>query len=82
MNAVAAVQKGSKYEVNVEGTIKPWDKATITVPEIRQLGGFPENLPVLEVNLQDNTERTLGESEIVELKPGHRFAKKVGFRRG
>lgn len=82
MTSSPTVQAGPKYEVNVEGTIKPWDKSTITVPEIRQLGGFPSDQPVLEVNLTDNTERTLAEDEIVELKPGHGFAKKVGFRRG
>jgi hypothetical protein len=70
------------YEVNIEGTIKEWDKPTITVPEIRQLGGFPADQPVLEVNLKDNTERTLAEDEVVDLKPGQGFAKKVSFRRG
>lgn len=82
MATTAEVHAGPKYEVNVEGTIKPWDKATITVPEIRLLGGFPSDQPVLEVNLKDNTERTLAEDEIVELKPGQGFAKKVSFRRG
>lgn len=82
MNAVADVHAGPRYEVNVEGAIKPWDKPTISVPEIRQLGGFPPEQPVLEVNLKDNTERTLGEDEVVELKPGQGFAKKVSFRRG
>lgn len=82
MTSSPEVKAGPKYEVNVEGTIKPWDKETITVPEIRQLGGFPSDQPVLEVNLADNTERTLAEDDVVELKPGHGFAKKVGFRRG
>jgi len=71
-----------RFEVNIEGVIHPWDKPTITVPELRGLGGLPADQPVLEINLKDNTERTLAEDEIVELKPGHGFAKKVQFKRG
>jgi hypothetical protein len=74
--------QGPKFEVDIEGTIHPWDSPSIGVPEIRKLGGLPENLPVIEINLKDNTERTLGEDEVVELKPGHGFAKKVRFQRG
>ena len=28
-------QKGPKYEVNLDGDIRPWPNPTITVPEIR-----------------------------------------------
>jgi hypothetical protein len=52
------------------------------VPELRALGELPADLPVLEINLKDNRERTLNEDEIVEVKPGHGFAKKVQFKRG
>lgn len=38
--------------------------------------------PVIEVNFRDNTERTLAEGEVVEVRPGHGFGKKVGFKRG
>ena len=41
-----------------------------------------ENVKVLEINLQDNTERTLDEHETVHLKPGMGFAKKVRYQRG
>ncbi len=71
-----------KFEVNIEGALYPWDKETITVPEIRELGKLPTDLPVIEVDLKDNTERTLAEDEIVELKPGKGFGKKVSFKRG
>lgn len=73
---------GKKYFVNLEGTEYPWDKDTISVPELRGLGGWDSSQPVLEVNLQDNTERTLAEDAVVELKPGHGFSKKVRFQRG
>ncbi len=74
--------KGPKYEVNVEGTDYPWDAPTITVAQIRELGALPADQPVVEVDLQDNTEKTLTETAIVELKPGQGFAKKVKFQRG
>ena len=36
----------------------------------------------VEVNLDDNTERTLAETDTVTLKPGHGFSKKIKFQRG
>jgi Multiubiquitin len=78
----ASVAAQARFEVNIEGGVHPWDSPTITVPELRALGGLPADQPVLEINLKDNTEHTLNEDEIVELKPGHGFAKKVQFKRG
>jgi hypothetical protein len=74
--------QGPKFFVNIEGTEYPWDQDTITVPQIRRLGSLPTDIPVLEINLEDNTERTLDENETVHLKPGHAFAKKVRYQRG
>jgi len=82
MNAQPAASKGPKYLINVEGAEHPWDEDTITVPQIRELGGFVATDPVIEVDLKDNTERTLGEDEVVEIKPGRGFGKKVRFQRG
>jgi hypothetical protein len=73
---------GKKYFVNLEGTEYPWHAETISVPEIRELAGWDNTQPIVEVNLKDNTERTLTEDEVVTLKPGHGFAKKVKFQRG
>ncbi len=73
---------GPKYTIDVEGTPYPWDDDTITVQEIRGLAGIPLDQQIQEVDLQDNTERTLSETEIVKLKPGQGFAKKVRFQRG
>lgn len=75
-------QHGAKYLIDIEGTVYPWDSDTITVPQIRELGSIPSDQQIQEVNLQDNTERTLGEDEIETIKPGHGFAKKVRFQRG
>ncbi len=82
MSAQPAAAKGPKFLINIEGVEHPWDKDTITVPEIRELGGFPATDPVIEVDLKDNTERTLAEDEVVEIKPGRGFGKKVKFQRG
>ena len=82
MSAQEALAQGPNYLVNLEGIEKPWDRETITVPEIRALAGWDTSQPVVEVNLADNTERTLNEGETVTLKPGHGFAKKIKFQRG
>ena len=70
-----------KFFVNIEGKEHEWDKDTITVPELRELGGLPANVPVVEIDVNNN-ERTLAEDEIVKLKPGHRYGKQVKFKRG
>lgn len=75
-------EKGPKYFVNIEGDEKPWYQETISLPEIRDLAGWEATQQVVEVNLEDNTERTLSETEPVSLKPGHGFAKKIRFQRG
>ena len=82
MSAQPAHEQGPKYFVNIEGTEEPWHEETISVPQIRQLAGWEPSQQVVEVNREDNTERTLGENETVTLKPGHGFAKKIRFQRG
>jgi hypothetical protein len=82
MTTEQQVKKKSKYEINIEGVNHPWEKDTITVPQIRQLAGWDDIQPVVEVDLSDNSERTLSEDEVVELKPGHGFGKKIKFQRG
>jgi hypothetical protein len=82
MSAQPAHEQGPKYFVNLEGVEKPWGEETISVPQIRELAGWDTSQPIVEVNLDDNTERTLADGETVTLKPGHGFAKKVKFQRG
>ncbi len=72
---------GKKLYVNIEGREYPWERDTITAAEIRTLGNLPANLPVVE-EFPDGTERTLGENETVELKPGHRYGRAPKFKRG
>jgi len=75
-------QDKPKYEVNIEGTIHPWPEPTITVPELEELGALSPDQGIVEVDLKENTERTLGAEETVTLQTGMAFAKKVLFKRG
>jgi hypothetical protein len=72
---------GPKYFVNIEGTIHDWSSPTITTEQLAQLGGWDPAIGVIEID-PDNNERTLAPGEVVELKPGHGFAKKVRWKRG
>jgi hypothetical protein len=73
--------KGPKYFVDIEGTVYPWPKETITTEEIATLGSWDLSQGVIEID-KDNNERTLQPGEVVELKPGHGFSKKVRWKRG
>lgn len=72
----------SKYHIDIEGTIHDWDEETIIVPQLRDLGELPTDVPVIEVDFKDNSERELAEDEVIRLKPGQGFAKKLGYKRG
>lgn len=74
--------QGPKYLLDIEGEEKPWGKGTITTEEVIALGGWNPKQGAIEVNLKDNTERTLAPGEVVEIKPGHGFSKKINFKRG
>lgn len=73
--------RGQKFFVEIEGIEYEWHQETITVAQIRDLGNLPKDLPVIQVD-PDNNERTLAENEVIILKPGHRFGKKVRYKRG
>jgi hypothetical protein len=72
---------GPKYFVDIEGTIHPWPRNTISREEIAELGGWDVSAGVIEIDA-DNKERTLAPGEIVELKPGQGFSKKIKWKRG
>jgi hypothetical protein len=78
----ASQAQGPQYEIDIEGTIHPWDRDTITATEIASLGGWSLDQGVVEVNLKTQEERTLAPDDVVELKPGHGFSRKVSFKRG
>ena len=50
--------------------------------QIAQLGGWAASQGVIMIDLKDNTERTLKPGEVVELKPGLGFSKKIRWKRG
>jgi len=72
---------GPKYFVDIEGVVHPWSRDTITFEEIIQLGGWDASQGVVEVD-KDNVEHTLQPRQVIELKPGHGFSKKVRWKRG
>ena len=73
--------QGPKFQLDVEGELKPWDKDTITTEEIIALGGWDASQGAIVID-KDNNERTLKPGEVVELQPGLGFSKKVKFKRG
>lgn len=70
------------YEVDIEGQIYPWQQDTITVPDLRGLAHYDADQQMIEIDLKDNTERVLSDDDVIGLKPGKGFAKKVAFKRG
>ena len=77
------LEKGSgpKFFLDIEGELKPWDRDTITTEEIANLGGWNVSQGVIEID-RANNERTLAPGEVVNLKPGMGFSKKVKWKRG
>lgn len=73
--------KVKEYFVDIEGTIHPWNRDTITFEEIVQLGGWDASQGVVEID-KDNNERTLHPGDVIDLKPGHGFSKKIKWKRG
>jgi hypothetical protein len=73
---------GPKFYLDIEGKTVPWDQETITTEQIIQLGGWDPSQGAILIDLKDNTERTLNPGEVIALKPGMGFSKKVRFKRG
>lgn len=74
-------KSGPKYFIDIEGDLRPWDKPTITTEEVISLGGWEPSLGAIVID-KDQNERTLQPGEVVEVKPGMGFSKKVHFKRG
>lgn len=73
--------QGPKYALDIEGSLKDWDQPTITTEQIIALGGWDPSQGAILIDA-DNNERTLQPGEVVELKPGLGFSKKIRFKRG
>ena len=70
-----------KYVLHIEGKAYPWDDDKITAEQIAELGGWDLSEGVIEID-ENNVERTLKPDEVVYLKPGIQFGKKLRFKRG
>ena len=73
---------GPKFTLDIEGNLVPWDENTITTEQIADLGGWEVSQGVLLIDFRDNSERTRQPGEVVELRPGLGFSKRVRFKRG
>lgn len=71
-----------KFEVDIEGALKPWDKDAISTEEVAALGGWDVSEGVVLIDLEDGTERNLKPGEVIKLRPGLGFSKKIRFQRG
>ena len=67
--------------VCIEDVFHPWPRPTITTEEIAALGGWDVSQGVIEVD-PDQNERTLSPDEVIKLRPGVSFGKKLRFKRG
>ena len=79
---MAQREETPKFEIDIEGPYKPWDKDTITTEEVAALGGWDASEGVVLIDLEDGTERNLRPGEVVKLRPGMGFSKKIRFKRG
>ena len=73
--------KGPKFILDIEGRLVDWDEPTIVAEQIAQLGGWDFSQGVVMIDA-DNVEHQLQAKQVVELKPGLGFSKKVHFKRG
>lgn len=74
-------ETGAKYHLDIEGVLKDWDEDTITTEQIIRLGGWDASQGAILID-HDNRETTLQPGQVVEIKPGMGFSKKVRFKRG
>ena len=75
------MEHAPKFFIDIEGTKHEWAEATITTEQIIELGGWNLSQGAILID-KDNNERTLQPGEVIELKPGMGFSKKVRFKRG
>lgn len=78
---VERFRTGVLFKICIEDRVFFWPRDTISTEEIAQLGGWDSSQGVIEVDAEQN-ERQLKPGEVVKLKPGHSFGKKLRFKRG
>jgi len=73
-----------KYEIWIEDTIHPWDEATISLADLRELGGLPADCAVSARDLVAQQEVPLSEDSVHEIpprEPGRPLVKRTQFKR-
>jgi len=74
-------EQGPKYVLDIEGREVPWEQDTIKTEQVIALGGWDPSQGAILID-KENVERTLRPGEVIEIKPGQAFSKKVRFKRG
>lgn len=69
-----------EFSITIEGREYEWSRGTITVPELRQLAGFPEG-STIEEELPDGRTRVLAEDEAVVLPEGSNASGRPKYKR-
>ena len=80
-DALERFRTAPSFLVCIEDEEYYWPKDTITTEEIAGLGGWDSSEGVIEVDAEQN-ERQLSPLEVVTLKPGLAYGKKLCWRRG
>ena len=68
-------------QICIEDVFHPWSRPSITSEEIASLGRWDISEGIIEVDPEQN-ERTLAPGEVIELRPGVSFGKRLCFKRG
>ncbi len=74
---------GPQYEVWIDDRIQSWAKDTISVAEIRELGGLPADCPMSAVDLVAQQEVPLPEDAVHTVpprEPGRPLVKRTHFK--
>lgn len=79
---VTTQKDGRKFFLDIEGEKVEWHCPTIATEQIIELGGWDLSQGAIIIDKKTNEERELQPGEVVELKPGMGFSKKIGFKRG
>ena len=79
--AVERFRTARVFILCIEDKTYRWPKNTITTEEIAALGGWDPALGVIEVD-KDQNERQLAPGEVITLKPGFAYGKKLCWKRG
>ncbi len=80
-NEVERLRTGPVFFLCIEGDTRRWLEPTITMEQIAEIGGWAPSEGVIEVD-KDQNERQLKPGEVITLKPGLAYGKKLCWKRG